>query len=123
MNKADAMRYIMQIKKSVRTYADDFHRDKYEEALDFALEYMLKKNSRIRKPTISEMAERLRQGNAIFGLYWGEIKRISAGSLDMRDKGYCYCTGHGEYDWYTPENYGETWGWNLRDINEACLEK
>ena len=96
MNKADAMRYIIQIKKSIRTYADDFHRDKYEEALDFSLEYMLKKNSRIKKPTISEMEERLKQGDAILGLYWGEIKRISAESLDMRERGYCYCTGHGE---------------------------
>ena len=123
MTKAEAMRYIGTLKNKLGRYVDDIHRAKYEEALDYAFEYMEKKNSRKRKPTITEMKKRLKEGRAIYGRFWGTISRISASSLEVWGKrGYVYCSGQGQYDWYTPEDYGKTWGWHIRDIDDSCLK-
>lgn len=125
MKKVDALRYILELKEDVGRYADALHRDNYEGALDFALKYMLD-DSRIKfpirkKPVMAEMEKRLAQGKPIYGLFWGYIAKIEASSLELSEKGYMYCSGHGQYDWYNAEDYGKTWAWRLKDIDEKAL--
>ena len=127
MKKIDALRYVLEIKENIERYADDAHRENYEGALDFVLKYMLN-DSRIKspirkKPAIAEMEKRLAQGKPIYGLSWGHIGKIEASSLELSKKGYVYCSGHGQYDWYDAEDYGKTWAWRLKDFDESCLNE